>query len=291
MAHLLENCEEWTMPCPTKYILIGHSQAGERTGFVVKGLNIMLDCGIRTERNISAIFLTHSHSDHSGELPYNVKCRNPKFVPVCMPESSVEIMRQVEQSVVNASEGKIIEWGDDIWTRQKKNIKQVKPGEIFTLPEIKNIEIEIFEGFHTAESIGYGFSTLKTKLKSNIDKSQIKELLKKGVNIKQEVKVPEFLFFSDTTIEALTVTDSWKKYPVVIIECTQYPPRELPDNNYGKHVHWNDIFPIIKNNPDNFFVLIHHSKGIKNGFFEKFQSKITEDYSINNFKIWLNKEI
>lgn len=44
--YLLENCKEVTLPCPAKWSLQGHSKAGERTGFWLNPLKVVLDAGV-----------------------------------------------------------------------------------------------------------------------------------------------------------------------------------------------------------------------------------------------------
>src|SRR3989338_4011730 len=69
--HFLEDCPSWVLPTGQKQVLTlqGHSVAGERTGFVVPELRLFLDGGMNSYKNCCAILVTHSHSDHSHNLP------------------------------------------------------------------------------------------------------------------------------------------------------------------------------------------------------------------------------
>lgn len=66
----LENCKELILPNPGKWKLQGHSKSGERTGFWLEPLNVVLDIGLATYRSPKCIFLTHSHTDHSSCIEY-----------------------------------------------------------------------------------------------------------------------------------------------------------------------------------------------------------------------------
>jgi len=66
LPYLLEQCPEFTLPCPNKYTIKGYSKAGERTGFWLSPLNIVLDAGMITMKLPSAVFITHVHPDHAG---------------------------------------------------------------------------------------------------------------------------------------------------------------------------------------------------------------------------------
>ena len=60
---------------PSKWTLTGSSKAGEKTGFVIDELNIMLDCDISRKKTPNVIFISHSHIDHICALPTVFKSR------------------------------------------------------------------------------------------------------------------------------------------------------------------------------------------------------------------------
>jgi len=281
MELLLENCREINLKCPAKYTLKGFSIAGNRTGFIVPELKLLLDAGVRTNKIIKAAVITHSHPDHTGELPFIIKCRYPKNVPVIMPLEAVGPIRKYEEAIQNMSTGSVDDLGENVWNIQKIdpiiacNSKKIK------LDSLKDIIIEVLPAYHTAQSHGYGFSTIRSKLKKGIDKTKIIELKKQGADIFENVETPQFVFYCDTTIKALEHNE-WKKYPVVIIETTSYPP--LNPDVHGMHIHWNDIKPFIKNNKSTYFILIHHSASLKDNYLKEFQG----NSELNNFEIWIN---
>lgn len=58
----------WEIP-NTGHVITGHSRAGERTGFCIPSRGIFFDAGIHCWNVPKAVFITHSHTDHSFALP------------------------------------------------------------------------------------------------------------------------------------------------------------------------------------------------------------------------------
>lgn len=144
--------------------------------------------------------------------------------------------------------------------------------------ELKNIIVTPLKCYHTCESIGFGFSTFVMKLKqsySKIEKSELIKLKSEGIEILEEIKTPQFVFFGDTNIDALLLHDEWKNYPVIIIECTGYDNMfdisnvdnvddidniiiQKNNSQYDRgHIHINDIVPVMLSNLDKQYILIH----------------------------------
>ena len=71
----LEQCVEHVIDCPAKCIVQGATRAGSQTGFFIKPWNIILDAGFPSYRTANAIFITHSHADHTLALPMLVSRR------------------------------------------------------------------------------------------------------------------------------------------------------------------------------------------------------------------------
>jgi len=77
---------------------------------------------------------------------------------------------------------------------------------------------------------------------------------------------------------------------VIIIECTLYPwikNKTKESAQEAGHIHWDSLKPIIKESPQNFFVLIHASQSVKTNELELFETETKEKENILNWKIWL----
>jgi len=130
--------------------------------------------------------------------------------PVVMHPSAYPILQTFIQGTHNLGAGKVRNDGDKIWEIQKAHPICAQEGDNIKIPLMDGINIEIMHAYHRAHSIGFGFSTITKKLKPGIDKSKIMELKKQGVEITYDQIIPQFIFYGDTTIEALTKHDDWK---------------------------------------------------------------------------------
>jgi len=298
--HLIEECPIFEFP-DSKWTLQGYSRAGERTGFWLSPLNIVLDAGMVTNRIPVSLFMTHSHVDHSWNLPIIYGCRTPKIKgfetltgrPVYAPKSAWPMVQQMEQCVENLSSGLMEDLGVEILGKQGISPVLVSAGDNFLNPPgLQNVFIETFPCYHTTETIAYGFSKVVMKLKSEYAKLEGKEigqLRKKGIDVNEKKFVKQFIFYGDTNIDALVKHESWKEFPVVIIECTLFPNNAKKDENCAYnmgHIHWNSIFPIIKANNNIFFVLIHFSQSCSISYLSEFSKHVNEAEGVSNFHIF-----
>lgn len=312
MPARLENCPTMTLPCPAKWKLQGHSKAGERTGFWLEPLNIVLDAGLSTYKSPKAIFLSHSHTDHSFEITSIYEGRekailkgkrkliNERGRPIIMQEYCVPLIGKVLDCRTDLSTG-IFDYcktnGIDPWYRRACYPFVVDVGMRYVIDELPNIEIEILKGFHSANSVGYGFNTISNKLVPELlelvknDKLKFMELKNKyekdGIVITERQVIPQMVYYGDTNILALTMQDEWKKYPVIIIECTLFGDKsKISEHQYTEHIYWEDLKSIIKENTQNYFVLIHTSMSVDVAFLNELELNEKEKNSVVNFTFW-----
>lgn len=169
---------------------------------------------------------------------------------------------------------------------------------------INNLEIEILHAYHTVQTVGYGFKSNKKVFKdeynylinelSNDDKNKmtteeiklnrlfkinkIKELKANNIELTNNIKINEFCFFCDSTIDNLTKHDEWKKYPVIICECTGLDIDCMTLNrDYDRnHTSIITLKPIMLANKDKKWCLIHISAAVSSE-----RIKIIESQLIN----------
>lgn len=305
--HYIEQCHSRTLSNPSKWTIRGHSKAGEATFFLVEPLNIMLDAGGSTYKTIKAIFISHTHSDHAYACPLifsKIKepyANQPNGRPIYLPKRGYKAMLELYFSyfkLADINKPYTIDYNKDILHRLKINVTPVEHFQSFNVDGVNGLFVEILPAYHSVDSIGYGFYTKKTKLKPEYlslakskdkdDKETFKKLRTSGVEITYTFDQPEFVFFSDSTIENLTKHDEWKKYPVIMNECTGFDEVRTPESTYNTaHTHWNHLFPIMKANKDKEWIIIHTSWGITNDIIDKYQ-KIMNDEGINGY-IWKTK--
>lgn len=143
----------------------------------------------------------------------------------------------------------------------------VETGKTYNIQDYIIYKLKYYTGTHSVQSIGYGFSIINNKLKDEYKyklKNEIIELKKNNVDITEQQIIPQLAFYGDTSIKAFTDHDKWKKYPIIITECTIFTDK--PSDIQYEHTHWNQIKEIIKNNQSNYFVLIHTSMSVTNDY-------------------------
>lgn len=162
------------------------------------------------------------------------------------------------------------------------------PTDLINLNVIgQELQVEVLKAYHDVQSNGYGFSSWKKNIKpeyeylimdltdeeklnlsleeQKIIKSEkinkIKELKKNQIDMYEKILNPEFAFYCDSTIENLSKHDEWKKYPVIICECTGLDTTKLNgDRDYDEnHTSLNTLKPIMLNNKNKKWFLIHVS--------------------------------
>jgi ribonuclease Z len=302
----LEQCPERILSNPGKWKLQGHSKAGERTGFWIEQLKICLDAGLSTYRSPKAIFISHTHTDHSFQFVQMVTRRSAPIKgqeklqgrPLYFPTSGEEPLTTLIYATWCLSDGKMSDKAPlpILFKHQGTHPFPVEPFKKFTVPGINNIEVETLPAYHSVDSIGYGFSSIKIKLKDeymDLAKNDVQKFikLKAHVNVYRRTVIPELVFFSDSTIDNLTKHDEWKKYPVIMVECTGFSEIHTPDKTYAiAHTHWDHLFPVMlehqKTHPNTEWIIIHTSMGMDNTKLKPYQT-ILDDNKINGY-IWLS---
>ena len=106
---------------------------------------------------------------------------------------------------------------------------------------------------------------------------------KDNIEITEKQIIPQLAFYGDTNIKALTDHNEWKKYPIIIIECTLFLDK-ISDNQQHGHIHWDEIKKIIENNQSNYFVLIHTSMSVNNKYLIELENKESDMRNFTFFK-------
>ena len=242
---------------PGRWSLQGHSKAGAHTGFLLHPLKILLDAGISTRCVPKAVFLTHKHVDHTSALPFTLTGRTG-IHPIYMPQTAYEPVALLQRAFVHLSETPIPDMSDEeIYARQGCDPRVVAAGDVFMIHN--NVQVHVLPAYHDTESVGYGFSTVKKKLKpcfKDKTKQELAALARAGETLTEQVVEPQVCFFCDSSIRNLMDHDEWKAYPVMIVECTgadmNAPYRE-------NHTRLRELKPFIDAHPEKQWVLIHTS--------------------------------
>ena len=244
--------------------LTGYSRAAHRTGLEVVGLDVLLDAGLDVQKSFSNVFVTHQHLDHVIFLPqYTMNIDNGKIMNVI---STTPILKSVQKYLTGAlrMSQSIQDEITDETILKKAHTKMVpfsssSPYEFFNGKE--RWIVESIRCFHGIDSIGFGFSVEKIKLKeeySGIDGEDIKKIKDTGIDITYKKMEPIFLFLGDTNKQIIS-DETIFKYSTIIIECTYIYDDEISLAKKNHHIHWNEIKDIIKQKESTQFILIHFS--------------------------------
>jgi ribonuclease Z len=264
----------------TPYTLQGYSVAARNTGFYIPELRIALDCGVPSNHSPEHIFITHCHLDHCGCLPNTIIDTGSVQPRIYVPKYCEEQLRNyIHHTFVMTKNNQ----NPNI--HNKCRIIGGLIGErINTLIKKMPYVIDVFKSFHTVPCVSYGFSEIRTKLKpefTNCKQSEIEEAKLNGIEVTNQIEVPQFCFVGDTDERILT-NSNLEKYPTIIIECTfLYPEHEIHAKK-DKHMHWNKLEAYIRSHTNNNFVLIHFSSRYTDEEITTFFS----DKSLENLTVW-----
>jgi ribonuclease Z len=244
-----------------RFTLTGFSRSAEATGIFVPEMDMMLDAGtVVTATKFRRIFVTHSHNDHSLQIPLMYSASSPAPVDIYVPNES---LRYFDAYLTSAQ--LLNDHGDEkaiATCARRYSLHGVVEKQIIDLNN--TYRVEIISCYHTIPCVGYAFYEKRSKLKSDyshLTGKQIQELKKQGVDITEQVCLPLFAFLGDTTPDVFT-TDSnsarvlLNQMPVIICECTFLEGEQSNDKG---HTHWNGLKPIIEQHPHITFILIHFS--------------------------------
>lgn len=272
----LEDCPKIQIGSKGMY-LQGFSKAGDRTGFMLYPHKILLDGGVRIEQAPEYILNTHCHVDHTGELPYicnKHKLFNRSSYEIYTPMSTVPVIMLLIRAIGCVSDpNKMNLTNEQILIDQRINLNPVNAGDTFM---IKNYEVEVLEAHHDVQSVGYGISSFSLKLKEEYVGLSGKELgikKKSGTEIQNNVKVPEIAFFCDSTISNLKDHTEWKKYPIIVCECTGLDGENVIDN---WHTGITELLPIMLENKEKEWIIIHTSRRLKTAMIVEHENKLKE---------------
>ena len=217
-----------------------------------------LDAGvIVSSAKPTTVLITHTHADHCFRVTHlTSRQKVPDFY---CPEPSVPLLAGFVLAGVNLSGHNVT--GE--YEYESNFVSHgVNAGDMFFLKKYRDIQVRVLEMDHSIPCVGYGFSRSKKKLKreyAGIKGAEIARMRKEGVDVMEEQETKMFVFCGDTTTRAFQISPELLLYPIIIIECSFYRKEERDKAESSRHVHWDDLKPIVLRHPQTRFILIHLS--------------------------------
>lgn len=271
----------------TPYTVVGYSVAAVKTSFFIPELKLMLDSGLSHGFQPEHIFITHLHMDHSLCLPNTVvqlgyfKTEMDKKPTIYVPERMVDKTKEFMYSVFAMSKN-----NPNHRVGEKYNIMGVKSGLGLELELKKKLfSVQVIHCDHTVPCVGYGFSEIRKKLKDeykDMEGKDIGQLRKSGVEVSEDKRFPVFCYLGDTSI-AVFKDETIFDYPNIFVECSFVEEEDKDHADEKKHIYWGDLEQIIKEHPNNHFILYHFSQRYGKDVLEPFFAK----YNYPNVYPWI----
>ena len=233
----------------------GISVAGEQTAIGIPEYDIVFDIGLCPRPVLSApiLALSHTHMDHVAGLPYYFSQRFFQKLPVgrCFcPIAMAEPLRVMMRS-----------WG--VLERQETpfEIVGMEPGQEV---EVKpNTFLRAHASSHTTPSLAYALVEKRKKLRDefvNLPQEEIRKLRMAGADVSRAIDVSLVAYTGDTEPAPFLYHPDFVNARVVITECTFFDADHKDKAKIGKHIHVEDLRPLLALWKAEHVVVVHASR-------------------------------
>ena len=223
------------------YRIQGISVAGEQAVIHVPELDVVFDIGLCPRPTLASptVALTHTHMDHMAGLPYWFSQRFFQKMPgtarCLVHPKMVEPLRRMMAS-----------WVDLERQRTPHEIVPIEPESEFQLRP--NMFIRAIEVSHTTPALAFVVIERRSKLREEFHGSsqeRLRELRQQGVEITRTTNIPLVAYTGDTEPGPFLLRDEFVDARVVISECTFFEDEHRDRAKTGKHIHVEDLRPLL----------------------------------------------
>jgi ribonuclease Z len=214
----------------------GYSRAAVQTYWRIPEMKLGFDLGAQPWdfMGTSTWFVTHTHLDHIAALPvYVARRRMMKMDPpaIYLPDHAIETVERLLKVYRQLDRGRL-----------PCELIPVKAGDEIELS--RELVVTASATHHTVPSLGYIVWERKQKLKTeyvNLRGDEIRDLKLSGVEITNEVRVPELAYLGDSAPAGLDNCPAMYEARVLISEMTFVAPSHRKDkiHKHG-HMHLDD---------------------------------------------------
>jgi ribonuclease Z len=224
------------------YRIQGVSVAGEQAVVQVPELDIVFDIGLCPRPTLATptVALSHTHMDHVAGLPYWFSQRFFQKMPGtarCLAHPKmVEPLRKMMAG-----------WVD---LERQKTPHEIVPVEPDSDWEIRpNLFVRAIEVSHGIPALAFVVIERRSKLREDflgMPQEKLRELRAEGVEITRMLEIPLVAYTGDTEPGDFLLRDEFRNARVVITECTFFEDEHRDRAKIGKHIHVEDLRPLLE---------------------------------------------
>jgi ribonuclease Z len=214
----------------------GYSRAAVQTYWRIPEMKLGFDLGGQPWdfMGTSTWFVSHTHLDHIAALPvYVARRRMMKMDPptIYLPDHAIETIERLLKVYRDLDRGRL-----------PCELIPVKAGDEIELS--RELVVTVSATHHTVPALGYIVWERKQKLKAeylDLRGDQIRDLKLSGVEITDEIRVPELAYLGDSAPAGLDNCPEMYEARVLISEMTFVAPSHRKDkiHKHG-HMHLDD---------------------------------------------------
>jgi ribonuclease Z len=244
--------------------LIGYSVAGEETVVQAPELGVCFDIGRSPHFALTSdiVCISHGHMDHVAGLGYYLSQR----VFQGMSAGTLLVPRLLQRPVENL----LAAWRQLERQETPSRVIAMEPEQVHVVR--RDFIIRAIATHHGSGSLGYSLVSVREKLKPEFIGKTSPELVKlkqQGVEIQYRLEVPLVTYLGDTAVAPPPherCSRSVFEHPdvinaqVLLTECTFFEEEHRTRAKQGKHLHVDELVPLLPTLNCRHVVLLHVSR-------------------------------